>query len=80
MENRSCEVVGCCRPAAWIRAAEAITNLEEALCSHCWASLRYMKPQSAMLYTPCENATSFSELTTAVVFSENDCEEAIYIS
>ena len=52
MQVKRCDVVGCGRPAYWVRFAHLDSNRGNNLCQRCWASLRARSEQQAWCYAP----------------------------
>jgi len=52
MKARSCDVVGCGRPAYWVRVSRINKNHETNLCQRCWAYLHAHSEDQALCYAP----------------------------
>jgi hypothetical protein len=65
MNALECDVIGCGRPASWVRSRDLDDTYEDFLCNICWATLRVLFPEEAACYLVCDPVLAESRLTTA---------------
>ena len=73
MQAKLCDVVGCGRPAYWVRITHIDTNHGKNLCQRCWAYLHARSEPQALCYAPKDDpegaAFAFSSGTHTALHS-----------
>lgn len=79
METLLCDVIGCGRPAAWVRVENLESCCEDFLCSVCQTKLRRLQPREALHYIPCDVNIALLPPISGAKYVDLDGDDVIYI-